>query len=114
VNVTVAFGQREAFGEGTRKRVLVIMDKEVLVQFAGTDNYDKTGNLIATLKKPKSEEMYRINDSIPPELRRFNIVYHKDYVRDGFDRLALVVNCSDIKTMIDYALTRALLEEKIK
>ncbi|MCD6515222.1 MAG: hypothetical protein J7L07_09890 [Candidatus Odinarchaeota archaeon] len=81
-----------------------------MVEFVATDNHDKTGNLIAVLRKPKSEEMYKLNDKLPEELSNFNIVYHKDYIRGGFDRLGVLTNSSDIKTLVEYVLTRARLE----
>jgi len=79
-----------------------------MVEFVATDNHDKTGNLIAVLRKPKSKEMYKLNDKLPDELSNFNIVYHKDYIRGGFDRSRSLANSGDIKTLVEYVLTRAV------
>ncbi|MCS7137474.1 MAG: hypothetical protein NZ941_03790 [Candidatus Caldarchaeum sp.] len=112
IPVIVAVGEREAF-KAKRKRILVIVNGKVVVEYAGVDNYDKTGQLIAVLKKPNSEEMYRINETLPPEIREFRIVYHKDFVSSGFDRLGLLFGSADVQNMINYALVRARLEGQI-
>lgn len=65
---------------------------------------------ISPLKKPGSEEMCRVNDEGLPEFRRFRIVYHKDCIRDGFNRLDVIFSSSDVLGMIEYALTKARLE----
>jgi hypothetical protein len=112
VPVVVALEKRERFGK-VRRRAIVFVKDVAEVEFTGTDNYDETGNLVCPLKKIDSEEMFRINESIPDTLMKFPIVYHKDYIRDGFDRLGVLVNCSDLKLMIDYALTRARMEGRV-
>jgi len=95
------------------KGMMVVVKNHPMVEFHKTDNYDKTGYLMGPLRKPKSEEMFKAGEVIPPELQGFNIVYQKDYRRKSPDRLGVLVKSSDIDTMINYALTRAILESKI-
>jgi hypothetical protein len=112
ISVIVAFKETEKFGR-IRKRAVVFVKGSAIIEFTSTDNYDKTGDLLGPLKKPKVEEMFSLNESVPNAFTRFRIVYHKDYIKNGFDRLGILVNCSDLYTMINYALTRAQMEGTI-
>lgn len=112
VPIIVGFTKKEAFGK-PRKKIIVFIKDQPIVEFAETDNYEKTGLVIGVLKKPRSEEMYKINDELPSELEKFKLVYHKDYIQDGFDRIGILLSSSDIQGMIEYALTKARLEGNI-
>ena|GEM_PF-1976858 len=109
--IEIVVGLTKSFTYGAlRKRTVVFINGTPIVEFVATDNYNETGNLIATLKKPNSNEMYNINDELPYELLWFNIVRHRDHIDGGFDKLAILVNSSDLKEMIRYAVTRAKLK----
>jgi hypothetical protein len=41
---------------------------------------------------------------------RFNRVYHKDYVKNRFGRVEILVGIDGVHSMTDLALTRAKLE----
>ncbi len=112
IPVKIAIGEREAFGRH-RKRVLIIVKDRVMSELAETDNYDKTGLLIGVLKKPKSEEGYKVGDTVPLELSQFTIAYHRDYIREGFDRIGIIFKSSDIDSMIRYGLVKAEMEGMI-
>ena len=106
VEVIVGVTELKVWGS-IRKKIFIFVKNTPIVEFVATDNYDKTGNLIAVLKKPSSGEMYKLNEKLPYELEKFNIVYHKDYIKNGYDRLGILVNSSDLKTIIEYAIIRA-------
>jgi len=102
---------RESFGT-LRKRVFIVVKHRPMLELASTDNYDETDYLIGVLKKPRSEEHYRPGDAIPVELSRFTIVFHKHYIKNGFNSLAVLFSTADIEGMIEYRLIRAKLERR--
>jgi hypothetical protein len=113
VPLTIALGEREAFGQ-MRKRVIVSIKKRTILELCGTDDYDATGNLLCVLRKPNSEEMYERAETTPLQYWRFARVYHNSYIKKGgYDRVGILVGSDDFRTMIDLALTRAVLERML-
>lgn len=112
VSVIVGFTERRAFRRN-RKRVVIFVKGIPEVEFCGVDDYKNRGYVIAVLKKPKSEKMYTITELPPSEYSEFQIVHHKDFIKGGYDRLAILVRADDIHTMIKHALIRVRLEERI-
>ena len=112
IPASIAIGERNAFGI-VRKRILVMVKSVVVIEFTGTDNYLKNGLLVGPLKYPNSEKMYETSEIFPNELKQFDIVHHKDYIKKGFNRLAILANISEFDVMINYAIYRAKSEELI-
>lgn len=100
--IVVGFTDRVAFGK-QRKRVVVFINEYPMVEFAGTDDYDKTGNLVAQIKDANGK--YVGLNNVPPEYSDFVIVEHSSQIKGGYrGRAAILVSNHDIKRIIEHAL----------
>ena len=75
--VVIGFTERVAYKK-LRKRVVVFVDGYPEVEFAGTDDYDTTGNLVALIKKPDGKLM-RIGE-IHSEYSGLSVVDHSSQI----------------------------------
>ncbi len=106
--IIIGFTYREAYGR-SRRRVVVFIDKHPEAEFVGSDDYDKTGHLVALIRRRDGKYM-RIN-GIHPIYAGFNIVNHSSQIsknlggREGF--AALLVTEDDHKTMILHAIIQS-------
>ena len=112
VSVIVGFTKRKAFRKN-RNRVVIFVKGIPEVEFCGVDDYKNRGQLIAVLKKPKTEKMYSTTEFPTSEYSEFQIVRHKDFIKAGYNRLAILVRTDDIHSMIKHALIRVKLEDRI-
>jgi len=109
IPVEVAYGEKHLHGM-RRKRILVVVRGRAVAEFEAVDGYEKNGLVVALLKKPATGELYKPGEEIPLEFTGFKIVRHKDYVGRGYDGLAILFNCLDIRGMVGYSLAKARLE----
>lgn len=106
--ILVGFTDRRAFGK-VRKRVIVFVDGWPEAGFAGTDDYDKTGHLVAMIKRPDGKFM-DIN-RVHSEYMGLPVVEHTSCIdrslggRTG--TAALIVTSNEHKTMIKHALIQS-------
>jgi hypothetical protein len=106
--VIIGFTNREAFGR-ERRRVVIFVDGWPEVEFAGADDYDLTGRLVAMIRRPDGAFMHI--SSVSSEYAALPVVEHSSCIdrsyggRDG--TAALVVTSDDHKTMIKHALIQS-------
>lgn len=106
--VMIGFAERRAFGRD-RKRVVIFVDGWPEVEFAGADDYDRTGRLVAMIRRPDGKFM-DIND-VYSEYVGLSVVEHSRCIdrslggRDG--TAALVVTSDDHKAMIRHAFIQS-------
>jgi len=68
--VLIGFTMREAFRK-RRRRVVVFIDNKPEAEFAGADDYDQTGHIVAMIKRPDGKFM-KIGGDTPRIFRRAN------------------------------------------
>lgn len=106
--IRLAFGTREAYGK-LRRRILVFRDQmNVLAEFVGADDYEKSGLVLWLLKKPDSREDVHPDDDIPADYQRFRCVRFSDYVQGPWARggFAVIVHEAYHAILIEAALVR--------
>ncbi len=107
-SVIIGFTNREAFGR-ERRRVVIFVDDHPEAEFAGADDYDQTGHLVAMIRRPDGKFMDI--SSVHSEYAGLPVVEHSSCIsrslggRDGI--AALVVTSDDHKTMIKHALIQS-------
>lgn len=107
--VMIGFTEREAFGR-TRRRVVVFIDGHPIVEFAGADDYEQLGHLIAIIKKPDGKYMRMNEVNLYIEYAGMTVAEHSRFIdkslggKEGV--AALVVTEDDHKAMIRHALTQ--------
>lgn len=100
---------REAYGT-VRRRILVTRGTgDVMVEFAGADDFQRSRRLFAVLKAADGTQV-KDEDEIPANLREFKVEPIAELARDGINRrgLAIVVNEADRKAMIRVGALRWL------
>jgi hypothetical protein len=67
--IRVCFGERPVYGQNDRKRVLILIDDRVYVEFIGADDFDCSGDLLSEIKirDRQGEHMCRYPDDAVPE-----------------------------------------------
>ena len=106
ISLKVGFADRKAAGQ-MRKRVTVWLGKRPLVEFAGSNDYDKDGILASIIRLKNNKQM--TYQRIPPEyegfkVQRYNSVVNGRRASTGF---AIVVHKDDLTAMLEHALIRA-------
>jgi len=86
-----------------RRVITIVVDGEPRKDFVATDNYDKTGELVARIKI--GNEFIKEKEKIPERIRKnFKVVNHKEYIEDGFEHFAILLRNNEITKMIHYTL----------
>ena len=106
IALKVGFSDRKAAGQ-MRKRVTVWLGKRPLVEFAGSNDYDKDGILASIIRLKNNKQL--TYQRIPPEyegfkVQRYNSVVNGRRASTGF---AIVVHKDDLTAMLEHALIRA-------
>lgn len=105
--VVIGFTERKAFGR-RRRRVIVFIDEHPTVEFAGADDYDQLGHLVALIKRPDGKFMKIDEVNLYIEYAGMTVSEHSRFIdkslggREG--AAALVVTEDDHKAMIKHAL----------
>jgi len=108
IPVIIGFTMRRVFGKN-RRRIVVFVKRYPQVEFIGTDEFDRTGELVGVIKRPKSGKHYLYEEDLPIEYFGFNLVRYKDYInkRGAYNSVAIIVNVSDLSTMLRHAFIQA-------
>lgn len=106
ITFKVGFSDRKAAGQ-MRKRVTVWLGKRPLVEFAGSNDYNKDGILASIIRLKNNKQL--TYQRIPPEyegfkVQRYNSVVNGRRASTGF---AIVVHKDDLTSMVEHALIRA-------
>lgn len=106
VVLKVGFSDRKAAGQ-MRKRVTIWLGSRPLVEFAGSNDYDKDGILASIIRLKNNKQM--TYQRIPAEyegfkVQRYNSVVNGPRASTGF---AIVVRKDDLTSMLEHALIRA-------
>lgn len=106
VTLKLGFSDRQAAGQ-IRKRVTVWLGSRPLVEFAGSNDYDKDGILASIIRLKNNKQM--TYQRIPPEyegfkVQRYNSIVNGPRASTGF---AVIVHKDDLTSMLEHALIRA-------
>jgi len=110
----IAYGYREAFGRN-RRRIVVYRaglrggKPMPVVEFAGTDDYNNTKNVVSIIKKPDRKFMKVKEVMLYPEYSKIRhyIVEHATAIKRGkLGYAALRAREDDIKLILYHALTQ--------
>ena len=109
--MVVAYTTREAHGKN-RRRIHVGLKQGTtyrsLVQFAGTDDYEHTGECVCVIKRPDSNEHIPVSESAPMEYVGHRLVIFERHVgKGGGDHWGVLVNEGEIDDMLRVGLVRA-------
>jgi excisionase family DNA binding protein len=102
----VGFSDREAAGQ-MRKRVTVWLGNRPLVEFAGSNDYDKDGILASVIRLKNNKQM--TYQRIPAEYEGFKVQRYNSIVNGprASTAFAIVVHKDDLTSMLEHAIIRA-------
>jgi uncharacterized HhH-GPD family protein len=112
VYVTVGYTYRHAFGQD-RRRIIVFISTSVglwpAIEFVGADDYEKTQELLCTLKKPSSNKHYRVTENPHQDYQEFKLIPFKSRILAprSFNSWAAIVKEEDIDSIISLSMIRA-------
>jgi excisionase family DNA binding protein len=106
IALKLGFSDRKAAGQ-MRKRVTIWLGNRPLVEFAGSNDYDKDGILASVIRLKNNKQM--TYQRIPAEyegfkMQRYNSVVNGPHASTAF---AVVVHKDDLTSMLEHALIRA-------
>jgi len=107
IQVKVGIGERFAAGK-RRKRVVVFLDNRPTVEFAGVDDFDKSG-LVASVITLRNRKRLKPGQRIPDEYRSFQLVRYNTVITGprAMSAMGVLAKINDFATMILHALIRA-------
>jgi len=107
MQVKVGIGERSAAGK-MRKRVVVFLDGRPTVEFAGVDDFDKSG-LVASVITLRNRKRLKPGQRVPDEYRSFQLVRYNTVVTGprAMSAMGVVAKINDFDTMTSHALIRA-------
>lgn len=106
--LSLAYGFRDAYGR-KRRRILVFRDAAtVLVEFFGTDDWERTREVATVLRQAGSRRHLRPTDAIPTAYRALTAKPARRLLSGPFvpNALVAVVDESDRAGLIEVALAR--------
>jgi len=106
VTLKIGFSNRKAAGQ-MRKRVTVWLGNRPLVEFAGSNDYDKDGILASVIRLKNNKQL--TYQRIPPEYEGFKVQRYNSVVNGprASTAFAIVVNKDDLTSILEHALIRA-------
>ena len=109
----VGFGIREAAGK-TRHRVTVWLGNRAVVEFAGSNDFDKDGLLAGIIRLREGGQLSPYQ-KIPDEYKGFKVERYSSIVQGphASRNMAVVVHKDDLNSMLAHALIRATWKELI-
>lgn len=110
--VKVGVGEREAAGRN-RKRVTIFLNGRPTVEFAGADDFAKSGLIASCITLPNKKRL-KPNQAVPKEYQSFDIRRYDSVVRGprAASSMAVVSKIDDLETMVSHAVIRALYRDK--
>lgn len=108
------FGNREVAGQ-MRRRVTIWLGNRAIVEFAGSNNFDKTGILASVIRLRNGRQLTPFN-RVPPEYSKYKVKKYNSIVKGprASTNMAIVVHKDDLKSMLDHAFIRATWKKIIK
>jgi excisionase family DNA binding protein len=106
IALKLGFSDRKAAGQ-MRKRVTIWLGNRPLVEFAGSNDYDKDGILASVIRLKNNKQM--TYQRIPAEYEGFRVERYNSVVNGprASTAFAVVVHKDDLTSMLDHALIRA-------
>lgn len=117
--VKIGFGTRPTYGKD-RIRVVIWIDNQPQAEFFGTDDFDKTGEILSEIRIQrdggKVTSCEYPEEPIPERYSMFNVVGLSTRVQGKgvHNAWAVVANIADHKTLINLAALRRLERKKAK
>lgn len=110
---TIGFGWREAAGQ-KRRRITIWIGNRAIVEFAGSNNYDKDKLVASVIRLPNNKQLSPRGE-IPKEYHDFKIARYDSIVQGtrASKNLAVVVNDNNLDVMLRHAIIRAVWKELI-
>jgi len=107
----VGFGIREAAGK-TRRRVTIWLGNRAVVEFAGSNDFDKDGLLAGIIRLREGGQLSPYQ-KIPDEYKSFKVDRYSSIVQGphASKNMAVVVHKDELKSMLAHALIRATWKE---
>lgn len=107
IQVKLGIGERFAAGK-RRKRVVVFLDNRPTVEFAGVDDFDKSGLVASVITLPNRKRL-KPGQRVPDEYRPFQLVKYNTVVTGprAMSAMGVLAKINDFATMISHALIRA-------
>jgi hypothetical protein len=112
IQVKIGIGERSAAGR-MRKRVVVFLDGRPTVEFAGVDDFDKSG-LVAGVITLRNRKRLKPGQRVPDEYRSFQLVRYNTVITGprAMSAMAVLAKINDHNTMISHALIRAMFRDQ--
>jgi excisionase family DNA binding protein len=112
IQAKIGIGERSVAGK-TRKRVVVFMDGRPTVEFAGVDDFDKSG-LVASVVTLRNRKRLKPGQRVPDEYRHFRLVRYNTVLTGprAMSVMAVLAKINDYDTMISHALIRAMFRDQ--
>jgi excisionase family DNA binding protein len=107
LTLKIGFGNREVAGL-MRRRGTIWLGNRAIVEFAGSNDFDKTGKLASVIRLRNNRQLTPFN-RIPPEYSKYKIKKYNSVIKGprASTNMAIVVHKDDLKSMLDHALIRA-------
>ena len=107
IQAKVGIGERAATGK-MRKRVVVFLDGRPTVEFAGADDFAKSG-LVASVITLRNRKRLKPGQRIPDEYSPFQLVRYNTVItgRRAMSVMGVLAKINDFDTMVSHALIRA-------
>lgn len=112
VGVKIGIGERPAAGK-VRKRVVVLLDGRPTVEFAGVDDFEKSG-LVASVVTLRNRKRLKPGQRVPDEYRSFRLVRYNTVVTGprAMSVMAVLAKINDHDTMVSHAVNRAMFRDQ--
>jgi excisionase family DNA binding protein len=112
VAAKIGIGERHAAGK-LRKRIVVFLDGRPTVEFAGVDDFDKSG-LVASVITLRNRKRLRPGQRVPDEYKLFRLVRYNTVVTGphAMSAMAVMASINDLDTMVSHAVIRAMLRDQ--
>lgn len=112
IQAKIGVGERPAVGK-MRKRVVVFLDGRPTVEFAGVDDFDKSG-LVASVITLRNRKRLKPGQRVPDEYRSFELVRYNTVITGphAMSAMAVLAKINDYDTMISHALIRTMFRDQ--
>jgi excisionase family DNA binding protein len=112
IQAKIGIGERAAAGK-MRKRVVVFLDGRPTVEFAGADDFDKSG-LVASVITLRNRKRLKAGQRVPDEYSSFQLVRYNTIITGprAMSVMGVLTKINDLDTMISHALIRAKFRDR--
>lgn len=111
--VKVGIGEREAAGKN-RKRVLVLVNGRPTVEFAGADDFERSGLVVSLITLPNKKRL-KAHQPIPKEYRSFDVRQYNSLIKGprAAKAMAVVAKIDDLNTIVSHAINRVIYRDEL-